>query len=259
MVPGTTIYYFSGTGNSLAVARAIAEKLGDTKLISMARPDAANLSPDTRRVGLIFPVYVFGLPLIVARFIKQLKIPKDSYLFAVAVNGGMPCATLNQAARLCSEQDMLLSSGFAVTMVDNCISIAGAISLEKQKIRFEKAGRKIDDICAAIEKRERSIYPGWPLVNWLFSRMYRRWIVKAPGKDKQFTADSNCNGCGLCASVCPVRNIKMNERLPAWQHHCEQCLACLHWCPNKAIQWGKHTTGRIRYHHPDVTVKDITV
>jgi MinD superfamily P-loop ATPase len=49
----------------------------------------------------------------------------------------------------------------------------------------------------------------------------------------------------------------MNERRPAWQHHCEQCFACLHWCPAQAIQYGKHTAGRTRYHHPDVMAKDI--
>jgi hypothetical protein len=63
-MPATTIYYFSATGNSLMVARAIAEKLGDTKLVPMASPDAANPSPNTPRVGLVFPVYIFGLPLI---------------------------------------------------------------------------------------------------------------------------------------------------------------------------------------------------
>jgi ferredoxin len=256
-MPDTTIYYFSATGNSLAVAREIAARLGHTKIINMAHHDAESPLPDSPRVGIIFPVYVFGLPLIVTRFIGKLRIPKDSYTFAVAVNGGMPCATLTQTARLFSERGMVLTAGFAVRMVDNCISIAGAIPQDKQKIRFEKAGKKIHAISAVIEKREQSMYPGWPLVNWLFSRLYRGWVVKAPGQDKKFTADSNCNGCGLCETVCPVGNIKMIESLPAWQHHCEQCLACLHWCPNKAIQWGKHTTGRIRYHHPDVKVKDI--
>ena len=31
----TTIYYFSGTGNSYAVAKGLAEQLGDTKLIAI--------------------------------------------------------------------------------------------------------------------------------------------------------------------------------------------------------------------------------
>ncbi len=33
----TIIYYFTGTGNTLAIARGIAEELGDTKLIPLRR------------------------------------------------------------------------------------------------------------------------------------------------------------------------------------------------------------------------------
>jgi ferredoxin len=259
-MPNTTLYYFSGTGNSLVVARAIAEKLGNAKLIPMAHKYAANPSPDTPRIGLVFPVYIFGLPLIVTRFIEKLTIPADAYVFAVAVNGGMPCSTLTQAAGLFSKRAMTLSAGFAVTMVDNYTPLGGAISPEKQKVRFEKAALKIDEICAAIEKGQHSIDRGWPLVNWIFSGlMYRRAAPKIPGLDKNFKADANCNGCGVCERVCPVNNITMNERLPVWQHHCEQCFACLHWCPNQAIQYGKNTKGRARYHHPDVKVTDIIV
>jgi ferredoxin len=258
-IPNTAIYYFSGTGNSLVVARAIAGKLGDTKLIPMALPDTARPSPDTPRIGLVFPVYIFGLPLIVTRFIEKLQVPADAYVFAVAVHGGMPCSTLIQTARLFSKQGMTLSAGFAVMMVDNYTPISGAISAEKQKKRFEKAGHMVDKICAAIENGGEYIYRGWPLVNWLFSGWNRRAARKIPGDDKRFLADSNCNGCGVCEQVCPVKNIKMNEHRPAWQHHCEQCFACLHWCPTKAIQYGKHTTGRTRYHHPEVNIEDIII
>ena len=258
-MPAAAIYYFSGTGNSLAVARAVAQKLGDTKLAAMAGPAGADPAPDTPVIGLIFPVYIFGVPIIVARFIERLRPQAGTYVFAVAVNGGMSCGTLIQAAGLFSKRGMHLDAGFAVKMVDNYIPIAGAIAPEKQKVRFEKAGHAIDGVCAAIKKREQSIHRGWPLVNWLFSAMYRRAAPRIPGMDKNFTADANCNGCGVCERVCPVKNITMSGGRPAWQHHCEQCFACLHWCPQEAIQCGRKTTGRTRYHHPDVTLNDIIV
>ncbi|MBN1673737.1 MAG: hypothetical protein JXR37_22005 [Kiritimatiellae bacterium] len=49
---------------------------------------------------------------------------------------------------------------------------------------------------------------------------------------------------------------RRNEK-PSWLHRCEQCLACLHWCPQEAIQVGKKTVGRARYHHPDVRARDL--
>ena len=257
-MPNTIIYYFSATGNSLVIARTIAERLGDSKLVPMTHMDSFPPTPDTTRIGLVFPVYIFGLPLIVTRFIEKLKAPANTYLFAVAASGGMPCSTLMQAARLFSRRGMTLAAGFAVTMVDNYTPIAGAIAPEKQKIRFEKAARKIIDIGASIEKGERSIHRGTPLVNWLFSGiMYRRSAPNMHGFDKKFFADAACNGCGVCEKVCPVKNITMHESKPQWQHQCEQCFACLHWCPQCAIQYGKKTAGRARYHHPDVAIHDI--
>ena len=69
------IYYFSSTGNTLAAAREFAEKLGDTELLSIAdldRAEEVDLSgADT--VGIFFPVYCFGLPGIVQKFISRIE------------------------------------------------------------------------------------------------------------------------------------------------------------------------------------------
>ena len=71
--------------------------------------------------------------------------------------------------------------------------------------------------------------------------------------DAAFWADDGCTGCGTCAGICPVDNIEMVDGRPVWQHRCEQCFACLQWCPEQALQFGAKTTGATRYHHPDVT------
>ena len=52
-------------------------------------------------------------------------------------------------------------------------------------------------------------------------------------------------------------NIEMVNERPAWLHRCEQCFACLQWCPQEAIQYGKKTVKYPRYHHPEVTLKDM--
>jgi MinD superfamily P-loop ATPase len=75
--------------------------------------------------------------------------------------------------------------------------------------------------------------------------------------DQHFLADENCNNCGICEKVCPVNNIILVEGNPQWHHKCQQCLACINFCPENAIQYGKRTIGRGRYHHPDITVKDL--
>ena len=80
---------------------------------------------------------------------------------------------------------------------------------------------------------------------------------RIPAMDKDFFSDEKCNGCGICSKVCPVNNIEIIKAKPVWMHRCEQCMACLQWCPQEAIQYGKNTTGRTRYRHPSVKLEDI--
>jgi len=66
----------------------------------------------------------------------------------------------------------------------------------------------------------------------------------------------NAFGCQNCSRICPVKNIKIVDDKPSWQHHCEFCLACFHWCPEKAII-SSELENTIRYHHPDVEISDM--
>ncbi len=68
------IYYFTGTGNSLAVARDIALKT-DGKLIPIPSViDKDIIKTETDAIGIVFPTYYEpygGVPLIVRRLPKN--------------------------------------------------------------------------------------------------------------------------------------------------------------------------------------------
>ncbi|MDR3121471.1 MAG: flavodoxin, partial [Clostridiales bacterium] len=38
---------------------------------------------------------------------------------------------------------------------------------------------------------------------------------------------------------------------------CEQCMACIQFCPKRAINYRDKTQKRKRYHHPDITAQDL--
>ena len=60
----TTIYFFTGTGNSLQIAKTVAEKLEKCELIPIAKIwQEDNLESTSKRVGFIFPLYYAGNPL----------------------------------------------------------------------------------------------------------------------------------------------------------------------------------------------------
>ena len=85
------------------------------------------------------------------------------------------------------------------------------------------------------------------------------WQNKVFKSDKKFYADSNCISCGTCQKVCPVNNILLTNNKPKWNHKCQECMACIHFCPEKAIQFGFKTQNKGRYHHPEITVDDIII
>ena len=85
------IYYFSGTGNSLVVARDIAEKT-KTRLISIPTVvDQERIKTDADCIGIVFPSYLahlYGIPLVVEKFVKKLDGIGGKYIFAVCTCGG---------------------------------------------------------------------------------------------------------------------------------------------------------------------------
>ncbi len=62
----TTIYYFTGTGNSLQIAKNVRDKLEDCKLIPIVKVwQIKDLTATCEKVGFVFPLYWSGLPKIV--------------------------------------------------------------------------------------------------------------------------------------------------------------------------------------------------
>jgi ferredoxin len=254
----TDLFYYTGTGNSLWVARELAKGLGDAQIYPMSRIPREGISNAADAVGIIFPVHIWGLPYRVITFAEALPKDRPRYHFAVAVNAGQVAATLCQLKKLAHAKGILLSAGFEIAMPSNYIPWGGPGPEEKRIGRFDKARKKIVQIAAAVAKREERPVEKGPLwQNVLFSWLYRLSFPRVPGMDKSFWVDEKCNACGICKAICPCGNVALAADKPVWLHHCEQCLACIQWCPQEAIQFGKKTIRYERYHHPDVSLQDM--
>ena len=63
----TDIYYFTGTGNCLSVARAVANRIGGRAIAIRDVIASHSVQTDAQIVGIVFPTYlaaVSGVPLI---------------------------------------------------------------------------------------------------------------------------------------------------------------------------------------------------
>ena len=254
----TRLYYYSGTGNSLWVARQLAARLdGEVELVPLL---ADCRLPDTPcdRNGLVFPVHMWGVPRRVVEFVSQFAGQPDGYQFAVAVNAGQVAASLLQLQKLLQARGFSLQAGFGMLSPSNYIIWNGAEPVAKQQERFAQAEQKLDRIAAIVRDRASAPIeqgPWWQ--NPFLSFAYKFAFPKVAAMDKDFWTEETCTSCGLCARVCPADNIRLESGRPVWQHRCEQCLACIQWCPQQAVQYGKKTAGKQRYHHPAVSVADM--
>jgi len=253
----TTLYYYTGTGNSLWAARTLTGLLPEASLEAMVQCPAGPVRP-RGTVILVFPVHVWGLPGAVLDFLGRLELQQGARLYALAVNAGQVSRTLLQLDEICVARGWQLRGGWSLVMPSNYIPWGGPGSDALLLKRFEDAKARLLSIAGSIQEGhilpvERG--PLWQRV--LFTAIYRLSFSKVPAMDRSFWVDAKCNGCGLCAQICPAGNITMAEGRPTWQHHCEQCLACIQWCPQEALQYGKKTPAYPRYHHPEVKVGEM--
>ena len=247
------IYYFSGTGNSLYVARHLADELGERLCpMTLSLPLRGDLEGS---VGLVFPVYGWGIPNIVENCACKLKAsPRgglegaaDSYLYAVMTCGDDMGFADNILEKALGRK---LDAAFSVLMPDVYVCLPGfdVDSKEECREKFEKEEVAVKEIAACIKERKqvrllkRGPFP-WTKT-YILRPLFNRFLLT----DKYFHVDaSKCISCGRCQKMCPVGNILIIGDVPHWQSHCSGCLACYHACPYHAINFGKMTQKKGQY------------
>lgn len=262
----TEIYYFSGTGNSLAVARDIAQGL-DARLIPAASVvDQESIKTEADAIGLVFPIYDFKPPQMIEALVRKLDEIDSKYLFAVCTYGIAAAGSLKHLGEVIASCGGHLAGGFATGMPHSGVGSAAVTEAEQERL-FARWRARVDEICGYIRAEEGGRIES---SNLLLSALQPSVLRKMPSALKfltrmllkgvnslDFTAGEACNGCGICERICPAGNIEMVDDRPVWSDHCEGCFACLNWCPKEAITLGGRNIGMRPYHHPNVTLSDM--
>ncbi|WP_026884711.1 EFR1 family ferrodoxin [Clostridium akagii] len=258
----TTIYYFSGTGNSLKVAKNLAEKLGHTEVIPItsAIKENSGILFSSERVGIVYPVYIWGIPQIVSKFIKKIsKTNKINYLFAIATNHTQVAGSLMILANRLRSRRLKLSAGFSVIMPNSYTLSQKEHSMDNLKPLFTASEKRLDEISLLIKDENECEIERGPLNQRIINTGLINHFVSFifPWLDIPFSTDNKCISCGLCEKICPVQNIKLRKGKPVWLHKCEQCFRCINLCPQQSIQYLNKTSGKFRYKNPYVNLDDL--
>ena len=253
------VFYFSGTGNSLYAAKKIGEAIGESVLdIASAIHKGTFEFPITsaQTIGFVFPLYAWSAPEMVFDFISHLKLD-GHYVFAAATYG----QNIGRFDKFFEKAGIRLNSAFSINMPNNYIYVWDQ---EKQQRCLEAADRRIALIREKIRNRENIIDIHCELngrhvpeaMTAFAPRMNAQWSQTLRDVSEFYVTDA-CVGCGLCAKVCNGDAIRIVDGKPLWGNTCTKCLACLHLCPQQAIQFGEYTSGSGRYKNPNISVKEL--
>ena len=252
----TEIYFFSGTGNSLYVANILNEKIEDSKLISIGNIiHHPIVKSNAERVVFVFPGYYRGLPKIVEDLICKIDLTSADNIIYISTMGNPlkgNCST-SKINKLLDQKGKTLTGGYVISMPGNYIKTI-EYKEEEQLKKLKESKNKIKNVTNKILSSITDVEPdNRGFISKIINSFWQKCVN---GSDKSFFLTESCNSCGICEKVCPVDNIKIVNKKPQWQHKCQECLACIHFCPQLAIQT-KNTINRTRYHHPEITVKDM--
>ncbi|MBO0454609.1 EFR1 family ferrodoxin [Candidatus Enterococcus murrayae] len=248
------IFYFSGTGNSLHAARKIGKSLTACSIQSMTSIVSPQLQGHYESIGFIYPTYFQGVPIAVETFIQKLDFSsvECDYFYGLTTYGALQGNALPQLDHLLRGKGEKLHYGGAIKMYSNYVVMYELSKKVRQKT--EKAEQAIDRVIVDLtEKKVRAARRPVPFLDY-----YYRWRVEqAKTLDQHYQVSDDCISCNLCQKVCPVNNIEMVEGQPTFLNHCEQCVACVQYCPKKAINFKSKTQQRRRYNHPEISSKTL--
>jgi len=242
------IFYFTGTGNSLAVAKRIGGEL--ISIPQIIDKDDLHFKDDV--IGIVFPVYALTAPKMVRQFLERATFEAD-YLFAIGTYGNSAGSTMFSLQKEAQKKGYQFDYVNSILMVDNYLPMF-EIGAEIAKLPEKKTEERLVEIVNNIHVRKLNQKPKSSMPERAVSAIVSK-ILTYDKFAQKYIVNDDCNGCGTCAKVCPAKNISVQEVVKFYDH-CAGCQACLHLCPKNAIHL-KNEKSDVRWRNPDVSLKEI--
>ena len=260
------IFYFTGTGNCLQVARELVKAEGETSdpiSIPQELQKEGELAYSDEAIGIVYPIYGHLMPVMVREFLERATFDTP-YFYFICTYG---CRHANavelcqQDARSCGIEPSYITT---LLMVDNWLPNFD-MDVQRSLIPEKRIDENLSRIVSDITARKRWIDPVTDADRAAHEEFLSRGIAFEPAALRDFlTIDTDaCIGCETCVRVCPAGCIRINEEGIAQRDAlagkgCNACLACIHACPSFAIELPMgEVNPKARYLNDAVTLQDL--
>lgn len=261
------IFYFTGTGNCLYVARQLADE--NTELLSIPQlMKQKRFEFEADEIGIVYPIYGHMPPNMVRRFIEKARLKAD-YLFAILTYGNRKCNAVEIWDDISQQAGKRFDYINTLIMVDNWLP---NFDMNEQILIDKHIPENLQKITADLTAVRRWHEPVTDEEREQHKEFLRRsgidpstgFVLKS---ECYFTVTDACIGCGACVSVCPRGNYEMTSQGVKMQGDCEFCFACIQNCPQKAIRFAKNENDPLlrngeknpnaRYRNEHISLMDI--
>ena len=242
------VIFFTGTGNSKYVAERIAE-VTKAEVIDAGRmiKEGTPVTVTDPDIVVCAPVYAWRIPKILEDWMRRSDFTKAERIWYAMTCGSQIGGADKYNSQLSSDLGCRHMGTAEIVMPENYIAMFNAPFPEEARQIIALAEGPIvttgeliaggKPIPPAKQKLVYKMSSG--TVNTLFSKLFI--------SDKAFHVEGSCNGCGQCAELCPLNNIRIVDGHPVWGGNCTHCMACICYCPKEVIEYGRGSRGRFRY------------
>lgn len=143
------IFYFTGTGNSLYVAKELDQNI--ISIPQIIKEEKPEFSADS--IGIVCPVYGHEMPGMVKEFIRRASFETD-YLFVVLTYGAHHGGAAEIADRFIRDAGKKAEYITTIEMVDNFLPV---FDMKEQMAMDKQVEKHLEEIRAAIQAKKKGI------------------------------------------------------------------------------------------------------
>ena len=208
--------FLSGTGNTKHCIQKFLTALdSDARCIPIEEKKSIDAIRKNEEIVLAYPTQFSNVPFMVRDFVIRHKdVWKGKKIFLITTMGAFSGDGTGCLARVLKKYSAIILGDLQIRMPDAvCDSKLLKKSLEENRRIIHEADRKIEKATNTIKQtgkypREGLSFPAH--LAGLFGQRLR-FYNKTTRYSKKLKISDDCIGCGLCASICPMGNLRIQN------------------------------------------------